>query len=130
MPMRSLVFAAPDSQLSLAEDVMATLDSPRALPETTERSKRYELTDRELEILRVTRVHSKSTVTIAEEVGLGADTASVAPILDRLEKLKLLNGFYAAGRVMTSLSEDHRRYYRTSELGERFAAPGAIRTDL
>jgi hypothetical protein len=109
---------------------MATLDSLRVLPESTERSARYELTDRELEILRVTRAHSKSTVTIAEEVGLGADTASVAPILDRLERLQLLNGFYAAGRVMTSASEDHRRYYRTSELGERLASPGVHRTDL
>lgn len=109
---------------------MATLESPRIATEKAERSTRYELTDCELDILRVTRVHSKSTVTIAEEVGLGADTASVAPILDRLERLNLLNGFYAAGRVMTSVSEDHRRYYRTSELGERVAAPGANRTDL
>lgn len=107
---------------------MAILDSPRVFPETTERTSRYELTERELEILRVTQAHSKSTVTIAEEVGLGADTASVAPILDRLERLKLLNGFYAAGKVMTSASEDHRRYYRTSELGERVAT-GPLRTD-
>lgn len=109
---------------------MATLEAPRGVPESTERSSRFELTDRELEILRVTRANSKSTVTIAEEVGLGADTASVAPILDRLERLELLNGFYAAGRVMTSASEDHRRYYRTSELGERLALPGAALKDL
>ncbi|MCC6745022.1 MAG: hypothetical protein IT175_14270 [Acidobacteria bacterium] len=109
---------------------MASLESPRVLTESKERPSRYDLTDCELEILRVTRLHSKSTVTIAEEVGLGADTASVTPILDRLEGLNLLDGFYAAGRVMTSVSEDHRRYYRTSELGERVSAPGANRSDL
>lgn len=130
MELRGIVPTAPGSHLLQSEAVMATLESPRVLADSSERPARYELTDCELEILRVTRKHSKSTVTIAEEVGLGADTASVAPILDRLEGLNLLDGFYAAGRVMTSASEDHRRYYRTTELGERVTAPGANRTEL
>ncbi len=79
----------------------------------------YNLDDRDLAILRATRTNSLSTVAIAEQVGLGSDPTLVTPILDRLEGLDLLNGFYAAGRVMTSASEIHRRYYRLSDLGQR-----------
>jgi hypothetical protein len=79
----------------------------------------YELNDKELAILRATRSNSLSTVALAEEVGLGSDPTLVMPILDRLERLELVNGYYAAGRVMTSASETHRRYYRATDLGHR-----------
>jgi DNA-binding MarR family transcriptional regulator len=79
----------------------------------------YDLTDRELAILRATRSNSLSTVAIAEQVGLGYDPTLVMPLLDRLEGLDLVNGYFAAGRVMTSTSETHRRYYRLTDLGER-----------
>ena len=79
----------------------------------------YELNDKELAILRATRSNSLSTVALAEEVGLGSDPTLVTPILNRLEQLDLLNGYYAAGRVMTSASETHRRYYRLTDLGHR-----------
>ena len=78
----------------------------------------YELNDKELAILRATRSNSLSTVALAEEVGLGSDPTLVTPILNRLEQLDLLNGYYAAGRVMTSASETHRRYYRLTDLGQ------------
>ncbi len=77
------------------------------------------LTDRELAILRATRSNSLSTVAIAEEVGLGNDPTLVMPLLDRLERLDLVNGYYAAGRVMTSAAETHRRYYKVTDLGLR-----------
>jgi DNA-binding MarR family transcriptional regulator len=79
----------------------------------------FELNDKELAILRATRSNSLSTVALAEEVGLGSDPTLVTPILNRLEQLDLLNGFFAAGRVMTSASETHRRYYRLTDLGQR-----------
>ena len=79
----------------------------------------YDLNDRELAILRATRSNSLSTVAIAEQLGLGSDPALVVPLLDRLERLDLVNGYYAAGRVMTSASETHRRYYRCTDLGHR-----------
>jgi len=79
----------------------------------------YELNDKELAILRATRSNSLSTVALAEEVGLGSDPTLVTPILNRLEQLDLLNGYYAAGRVMTSASETHRRYYRLTDRGHR-----------
>ena len=78
-----------------------------------------DLTDRELAILRAARMNSLSTVAIAEEVGLGRDPSLVAPLLDRLERLDLIDGFYAAGRVMTSANEIHRRYYKTTPLGQQ-----------
>ena len=78
-----------------------------------------DLNDRELAILRATRSNSLSTVAIAEHVGLGNDPTLVLPLLDRLERLDLVNGYYAAGRVMTSASETHRRYYRCTDLGHR-----------
>lgn len=109
---------------------MASLQSPVVPHDTAERSSRYELTERELAILRVTRSHSKSTVTIAEEVGLGTDPGALTPLLDRLEQLALLDGFYASGRVMSSAAEDHRRYYRTSELGATLATTAAHRSGL
>ena len=77
-----------------------------------------DLNDRERAILRATRTNSLSTVAIAEEIGLGNDPTLVLPILDRLERLDLVNGYYAAGRVMTSASETHRRYYRLTDLGQ------------
>jgi hypothetical protein len=79
----------------------------------------FDLSDRERAILVATRSHSLSTVAIAEEVGLGNDPTLVMPILDRLERLDLVNGYFAAGRVMTSASETHRRYYRVTDLGLR-----------
>jgi hypothetical protein len=77
------------------------------------------LTDREIAILRATRSHSLSTVAIAEEIGLGSNPLLVTPLLERLEQLELLDGFYAAGRVMTSSTEIHRRYYRLTPLGQQ-----------
>lgn len=77
----------------------------------------YELTERDRAILRATRSNSLSTVAIAEEVGLGNDPTLVLPLLDRLERLDLVNGYYAAGRVMTSASETHRRYYKVTDRG-------------
>lgn len=79
----------------------------------------FDLNDRELAILKATRSNSLSTVAIAEQLGLGNDPALVLPLLDRLERLDLVNGYYAAGRVMTSASETHRRYYRCTDLGHR-----------
>ena len=79
----------------------------------------FDLNDKELAILRATRSNSLSTVAIAEEVGLGNDPTLVTPLLNRLEQLDLLDGYYAAGRVMTSASETHRRYYRLTDLGQR-----------
>lgn len=78
-----------------------------------------DLTDHEIAILRATRGYSKSTVAIAEEIGLGRDPLLVAPMLERLEQLELLDGFYAAGRVMTSANEIHRRYYKLTDLGHQ-----------
>ena len=78
-----------------------------------------ELSDLELEILRATTTSSLSTVAIAEQVGRGCNPTSILPLLDRLEQLELLNGYFAAGRVMTSTSEVHRKYYRISERGQQ-----------
>jgi hypothetical protein len=78
-----------------------------------------ELSDLELAILRATEANSLSTVAIAEHVGLERDPAAILAILDRLEGLALLDGYYAAGRVMASVSEVHRKYYRVSERGRQ-----------
>lgn len=78
-----------------------------------------DLTERERAILRATRASSLSTLAIAEELGLGSDPTLVMPLLDRLERLDLVNGYYAAGRVMTSASETHRRYYKVTDRGLR-----------
>lgn len=80
-----------------------------------------ELTDREYAILQATTERSLSTVAIAESVGLGHDPSRVVPMLERLESLNLLDGFYAAGRTTASL-EVHRRYYRSSDRGRLIAA--------
>jgi DNA-binding PadR family transcriptional regulator len=80
---------------------------------------KQELSDLELEILRATTTNSLSTVAIAEQVGHGCNPTTILPVLDRLEQLELLNGYFAAGRVMTSASEVHRKYYRISERGQQ-----------
>ena len=98
---------------------MAATDLPTTEPMQATCLLDHSLTDRELAILRATRAHSLSTVAIAEEVGLGSDPLLLAPMLDRLEQLELLDGFYAAGRVMTSAAEIHRRYYRLTPLGQQ-----------
>lgn len=98
---------------------MASTNLPISTRSLTGISADYDLTDKELAILRATTSHSLSTVAIAETVGLGNDPTLVMPILDRLEGLELVNGFYAAGRVMTSASETHRRYYKATDLGLR-----------
>jgi hypothetical protein len=96
---------------------MSATNSPASEPMRTACVFDAALTDREIAILRATRTHSLSTVAIAEEVGLGNDPLLVTPLLERLEQLELLDGFYAAGRVMTSAAEVHRRYYRLSPRG-------------
>ncbi len=98
---------------------MQGIDSSTVLNLTLEPSASADLTDRDIAILRATRQHSLSTVAIAEQVGLGCDPTLVTPLLDRLERLDLLDGFYAAGRVMTSAAEVHRRYYRLTPLGQQ-----------
>jgi len=98
---------------------MASMNCPASGLTLTGIPADYELTDRELAILRATRSNSLSTVAIAEHVGLGNDPTLVMPMLDRLERLDLVNGYYAAGRVMTSASETHRRYYKLTDLGQR-----------
>ena len=82
------------------------------------------LTEREFAILQATRATSLSTVAIAEKIGLGKDPFLVVPLLERLERLKLLDSYYAAGRASSSAGEVHRRYYRSSERG-RLLAPAA-----
>ena len=79
------------------------------------------LSEREYQILEATRSHSMSTVALAEHVGFGSDPLKVLPLLERLEQLELLDGFYAAGKTTASL-EVHRRYYRSSERGRLLAA--------
>ena len=98
---------------------MPDIDPSNVSSLTFELSLTSDLSDRELAILRATRQNSLSTVAIAEHVGLGCDPTLVKPMLDRLEELDLLDGFYAAGRVMTSAAEIHRRYYRLSALGKQ-----------
>jgi hypothetical protein len=98
---------------------MASMDFPGSKVAMTGIPVDFDLTDRELAILRATRTNSLSTVAIAEQLGLGNDPTLVVPLLDRLEQLDLVNGYYAAGRVMTSASETHRRYYRCTDLGHR-----------
>jgi hypothetical protein len=78
---------------------------------------RVDLDDRDRKILAATREYSLSTVAIAEQVGLGNNPTLVLPILERLERLALLDGYFAAGRVMTSANETHRRYYRLTDRG-------------
>ena len=92
-------------------------------PELTDRYRRsdLDLSDREFKILEATHSNSMSTVALAEHVGLGSDPLKVVPLLERLERLELLDGFYAAGRTTASL-EVHRRYYRSSERGRLVAA--------
>lgn len=89
--------------------------------EVTERKVDPSLSEREYAILHATRSNSLSTVAIAEHVGLGSDPLKVLPLLERLEQLELLDGFYAAGRTTASL-EVHRRYYKSSERGRLIAA--------
>ena len=98
---------------------MAATNLPASTPISSTCPAGVDLTDREIAILRATRSHSLSTVAIAEEVGLGGDPLLVTPMLERLERLELLDGYYAAGRVMTSSSEIHRRYYRLTPLGHQ-----------
>ena len=78
-----------------------------------------ELTDREMAILKATRSHSLSTVSLAEHVGYGHNPGLVTPILDRLEGLGLIDGFFAAGRATTSSLANHRRYYRLTDRGRK-----------
>ena len=82
----------------------------------------FDLSDTEFAILLATRENSLSTVALAEHVGLGSNPTDVVPILQRLENLKLIDGFYAAGRTTASLAETHRRYYRSSERGRLVVA--------
>ena len=99
---------------------MSRFTFPQELSERLRRSD-LDLTDREYKILEATRSNSMSTVALAEHVGYGSDPLKVVPLLERLEQLELLDGFYAAGRTTASL-EVHRRYYRSSERGRLIAA--------
>jgi hypothetical protein len=98
---------------------MSATNSPASEPMRAACALEVPLTDREIAILRATRSHSLSTVAIAEEVGLGNDPLLVTPLLERLVQLEMVDGFYAAGRVMTSSAEVHRRYYRLSDRGQQ-----------
>jgi hypothetical protein len=81
-----------------------------------------DLTECEFAILQATRASSLSTIAIAEQLGLGYNPSLVVPILQRLESLNLLDGYYAAGRSTGNLNETHRRYYRSSERGRLVTA--------
>jgi hypothetical protein len=83
------------------------------------------LTDYEYAILRATRTHSLSTISVAEAVGLSGDLPLVVSILDHLERLNLIDGFFAAGMSLAGPGEVHRRYYRTTDLGRRITAATA-----
>ena len=93
-------------------DALNTVDAPPYV----------DLTDLEYAILQATHGHSLSTVAIAEHVGLGNDPTRVVPVLEHLEHLNLLDGYYAAGRTTASLTETHRRYYRSTERGRLVVA--------
>ena len=97
---------------------MSALTPPSAAEVVVDAS-RVDLDDRDRKILAATREYSLSTVAIAEQVGLGNDPTLVLPILERLERLALLDGFFAAGRVMTSATECHRRYYKLTDRGRK-----------
>lgn len=75
------------------------------------------LSDLDYAILRVTSDRSLSTIAIAETIGRGYEPTVVVPLLERLERLELLDGYFAAGRSTGGLAETHRRYYRSSDLG-------------
>jgi hypothetical protein len=93
--------------------------NPPSPTEAAANANSVDLDDRDRKILAATREYSLSTVAIAEQVGLGRDPTLVLPILERLERLALLDGFFAAGRVMTSANETHRRYYRLTDRGRQ-----------
>lgn len=93
------------------------MSSPPSTFASTDEAPAADLNDLELAVLRVTRTNSLSTVAIAEQVGLADSPTTLLPTLDRLERLELIDGYYAAGRVMTSSSEVHRKYYRANERG-------------
>jgi hypothetical protein len=86
-------------------DALQHLDAPPTM----------DLTEYEFAILQATQARSLSTIAIAEQLGLGYNPALVVPILQRLESLNLLDGYYAAGKSTGSLNEAHRRYYRSTE---------------
>jgi len=81
-----------------------------------------DLTECEFAILQATQTNSLSTIAIAERIGLGYNPSLIVPILQKLESLHLLDGYYAAGRSTGSLNEIHRRYYRSSERGRLVTA--------
>jgi hypothetical protein len=85
-------------------------------------SPKMDLTECEFAILQATQARALSTIAIAEQLGLGYNPSLVVPILQRLESLNLLDGYYAAGRSTGSLNETHRRYYRSSERGRLVTA--------
>ena len=93
------------------------MSSPPSTYASSDAAPRAELNDLERAVLRATRTNSLSTVAIAEQVGLADTPTALLPTLDRLERLELLDGYYAAGRVMTSASEVHRKYYRANQRG-------------
>ena len=84
---------------------------------TETRTKEHDLTDREVAILAATKHTSQSTVALAEAIGCGHNLSLVVPLLDRLERLHLLDGYFAAGCASMSSGAVHRRYYRLTERG-------------
>jgi hypothetical protein len=83
------------------------------------------LSDVEYAILRATRNYSMSTVAVADAVGLGGNLPLLVEILQRLERLNLVDGFFAAGCASAGAGEVHRRYYRATEIGRRLACATA-----
>ena len=96
--------------------------SPDAAPEAPPS---VGLTDYEYAILRATRTQSLSTVAVAEAAGLSHDLRLAVAILERLERLNLIDGFFAAGMTLAGPGEVHRRYYRATDLGRRISAATA-----
>jgi DNA-binding PadR family transcriptional regulator len=86
-------------------------------PTPLDLAREVKLSERERAILKVTRSNSMSTVAIAEHLGLGSNPGVVKPLLDRLEKLELIDGYYAAGRSQVCSGENLRKYYKVSARG-------------